>query len=199
MGPEDDGDLMLRYARGDMRAFEILYRRYRTALYRYLARQTRNTEAANDLFQEVWSKVIASRERYEPRAQFRTFLYRIARNCFIDYCRRASTRNESNSSADGWEAELPGPVIDQPDTQAEHAEMLAGYRAALSALPAEQRDVFLLYESGLSLEEIATISAVGPETAKSRLRYAVAKLRASLAPLTAALAPAGTVIQEPGT
>jgi RNA polymerase sigma-70 factor, ECF subfamily len=199
MAPEDDGELMLRYARGDMRAFETLYGRHRTALYRYLARQTRNSESANDLFQEVWSKVIASRERYEPRAQFRTFLYRIAHNCFIDYCRRSSVRNESSGAEDGWEANVPGSAQDQPDTRAEQAQTVARYRAALSALPPEQRDVFLLYESGLSLEEIATISAVGPETAKSRLRYAVAKLRASLDPLTAAPAPNATLIQEPGS
>jgi RNA polymerase sigma-70 factor (ECF subfamily) len=199
MDPNDDGELMLRYARGDMHAFEILYRRHRAGLYRYLARQTRNAESANDLFQEVWSKVIVSRERYEPRAQFQTFLYRIARNCFIDYCRRSAVRNESGGGDDDWEANLPASVQDQPDTRAEQAQLTARYRAALSALPSEQRDVFLLYESGLSLEEIATISAVGPETAKSRLRYAVTKLRSSLASLAAPFAPNAHVVQEPGT
>jgi len=189
---------MLRYARGDLRAFETLYRRHRSALYRYLARHTRHTETANDLFQEVWSKVIVSRERYEPRAQFRTFLYRIAHNCFIDYCRRSSIRNESSGTEDGWESALPGSEQDRPDTRAEQAQITARYRAALSALPAEQRDVFLLYESGLSLDEIATISAVGMETAKSRLRYAVAKLRANLAPLAEAFPASATAIQEPG-
>ena len=198
MTSDDDGELMLRYARGDLRAFETLYRRHRSALYRYLARHTRNTETANDLFQEVWSKVIVSRERYEPRAQFRTFLYRIAHNCFIDYCRRSSIRNESGGTEDGWESALPGSEQDRPDTRAEQAQITARYRAALSALPAEQRDVFLLYESGLSLDEIATISAVGMETAKSRLRYAVAKLRANLAPLAEAFPPNVTAIQEPG-
>src|ERR1700731_1643837 len=118
MTSDDDGELMLRYARGDMRAFETLYRRHRSALYRYLARHTRNAETANDLFQEVWSKVIVSRERYEPRAQFRTFLYRIAHNCFVDYCRRASVRNESSGAEDGWESALPGSEQDRPDTRA---------------------------------------------------------------------------------
>jgi RNA polymerase sigma-70 factor (ECF subfamily) len=197
MTQDDDGELMLRYARGDLRAFETLYRRHRGALYRYLTRHTRNPETANDLFQEVWSKIIASRDRYEPRAQFRTFLYRIAHNCFIDYCRRSSVRNESNGE-DGWESALPGSDQDRPDTRAEQAQMTARYRAALAALPAEQRDVFLLYESGLSLDEIAAISAVGMETAKSRLRYAVTKLRATLAPLTEAFAGNVGAIQDPG-
>jgi RNA polymerase sigma-70 factor (ECF subfamily) len=169
-------------------------------LYRYLARHTRHTETANDLFQEVWSKVIVSRERYEPRAQFRTFLYRIAHNCFIDYCRRSAVRNESSAAEDDWEGALPGPEQDRPDSRAEQAQLTARYRAALTALPAEQRDVFLLYEeSGLSLEEIATISAVGMETAKSRLRYAVAKLRATLAPASEGFRGDTTPIQEPGT
>jgi RNA polymerase sigma-70 factor (ECF subfamily) len=179
----EDGELMLRYARGDLRAFEALYGRHRGGLYRYLSRQTRNPESANDLFQEVWSKVIASRERYEPRAKFQTFLYRIAHNCFVDYCRRSTVRAEISGDAqeDDWQGSLPGPDDDRPDLRAEQAQTVARYKAALADLPAEQRDVFLLYEeSGLSLEEIAVITAVGPETAKSRLRYAVAKLRHAL-------------------
>jgi RNA polymerase sigma-70 factor (ECF subfamily) len=185
MSSDDDGQLMLRYARGDMRAFETLYERHKTALYRYLVRQARNPETANDLFQEAWSKIIIGRDRYEPRAQFRTFLFRIAHNCFIDHCRRASVRNESNGGEDGWETMLPGSEQDRPDTRAEQAQLTAQYRAALATLPVEQRDTFLLYESGLSLDEVGLVMAVSPETAKSRLRYAVSKLRTSLAPAEA--------------
>ena len=198
MATDEDGELMLRYARGDMRAFELLYARHRNPLYRYLVRHARNTDTANDLFQEVWSKVIASRERYEPRAKFRTFLYRIAHNCFIDHYRRAALRSESGGVEESWEGSVPAPDQDRPDLRAEQAQLTASYRAALAALPPEQRDVFLLYEeSGLSLEEIASISAVGAETAKSRLRYAVSKLRAALA-AREELRNA-TPIEEPGT
>lgn len=199
MATDEDGELMLRYARGDMRAFETLYGRHRTSLYRYLVRHARNTDTANDLFQEVWSKVIASRERYEPRAKFRTFLYRIAHNCFIDHYRRAAPRRESGGLDDGWEGMLAAPDQDRPDTRAEQAQLTASYRAALAALPAEQREVFLLYEeSGLSLEEIASISAVGTETAKSRLRYAVAKLRSALV-AAEGVPRSAAPIEEPGT
>ncbi len=179
MTTDDDGELMLRYVRGDMRAFEMLYRKFRGPLYRYLSRHTRDSELANDLFQEVWSKLIASRDRYEPRAKFSTFIYRIAHNCFIDHYRRASTRFEKGD--DPGELQMPAPRTDHPDERAQYAQTLESYRAALSALPAEQRDVFLLYEeSGLSLEEIGAITGVGMETAKSRLRYAVSKLRGAL-------------------
>ncbi|HEY3786662.1 MAG TPA: RNA polymerase sigma factor [Steroidobacteraceae bacterium] len=199
MATDEDGELMLRYARGDMRAFETLYARYRTSLYRYLTRHTRNPDTANDLFQEVWGKVIASRERYEPRAKFRTFLYRIARNCFIDHYRRSAARERPGTIDANAESSLPGPDQDRPDLRAEQAELTASYRAALAALPPEQRDVFLLYEeSGLSLEEIAIVSGVGPETAKSRLRYAVAKLRSALT-AREEVPRAATPIEEPGT
>ena len=208
---DEDAQLMLAYARGEMRAFETLYSRHRGALYRYLVRHVRDGEAANDLFQEVWSRVIVNRARYEPRAKFRTFLFTLAHNCFIDHCRRAAVRNESSGAEDGWESMVPGSEQDQPDTRAEQAQLTARYRAALATLPAEQRDTFLLYESGLPLDEVASVSGVGTDTAKSRLRYAVTKLRAILGPGAEAIS-AGTgadssagvgsagvgVIQEPG-
>jgi RNA polymerase sigma-70 factor (ECF subfamily) len=118
-------------------------------------------------------------------------LYRIAHNCFVDYCRRSTVRAEvSGDAQDDWQGSLPAPEDERPDSRAELAQTVARYKIALADLPAEQRDVFLLYEeSGLSLEEIAVITAVGPETAKSRLRYAVTKLRHALgtaAPLSTA-------------
>ena len=199
----DDGELMLRYASGDMRAFEALYGRHRSALYRYLARHTRDPEVANDIFQEVWSRVISSRSRYEPRAKFSTFLYRIAHNCFIDHCRRAAARQDratvSNEDFD-LEKALPAPMADRPDARAEHAQTLTRYRSALAALPPEQRDTFLLYEeSGLSLEEIGSITGVSMETAKSRLRYALNKLRSALGTLGGSSASATRALEEPGT
>jgi len=199
----DDGELMLRYAGGDLRAFEILYQRHRSPLYRYLTRHTRDTEIANDLFQEVWSKIIASRSRYEPRAKFSTFLYRIAHNCFIDHCRRSSARlDRAKVSTEDFdlEAVLPAPAADLPDARAEHAQTLARYRAALDALPAEQRDTFLLYEeSGLTLNEIGTISGVSMETAKSRLRYALTKLRNAMGSVRESAPTRAAALEEPGT
>jgi RNA polymerase sigma-70 factor (ECF subfamily) len=180
---DEDAQLMLAYARGDMRAFETMYARHRGALYRYLVRQARDTEIAHDLFQEVWSRVIVNRARYEPRAKFRTFLFTLAHNCFIDHCRRTKARPNSMGVDDADAADLL--CTDEsaaPDSALERAERSREYRAALATLPQEQRDVYLLHEeSELSLEEIARITGVGPETAKSRLRYAVGKLKAALA------------------
>ncbi|MEO8062697.1 MAG: RNA polymerase sigma factor [Pseudomonadota bacterium] len=183
MSDDEDAQLMLAYARGEMRAFETLYSRHRGALYRYLVRQSRDGEVANDLFQEVWSRVIVNRARYEPRAKFRTFLFTLAHNCFIDHCRRSKSRPSGMGIDDADAADLLPADADQlPDVRLARDEATQRYRAALATLPAEQRDVYLLHEeSDLSLEEIARVTGVGAETAKSRLRYAVGKLKAALA------------------
>ena len=180
----DDAQLMLDYAGGNARAFELLYARHRAALYRYLMRHARDPELANDLFQEVWGRVITSRSRYEPRAKFQTFLFTLAHNCFIDHCRRSAVRPRGTSIDDTDTADtLAAPDHSRPDVELERADNSARYRAALAALPAEQRDVFLLHEeSALSVEEIAKVVGVGAETAKSRLRYAVNKLKRALTP-----------------
>jgi RNA polymerase sigma-70 factor (ECF subfamily) len=179
---DEDAQLMLAYGRGEMRAFETLYARHRAALYRYLVRQARDTEIANDLFQEVWSRVIIIRARYEPRAKFRTFLFTLAHNCFIDHCRRSKSRPAGLVLEDADAADLlPADDARRPDAELERADTSRRYRAALATLPPEQRDVYLLHEeSDLSLEEIANVTGVGTETAKSRLRYAVGKLKAAL-------------------
>ena len=180
---DDDAHLMLAYARGEMRAFETLYSRHRAALYRYLVRQSRDNETANDLFQEVWSRVIVNRARYEPRAKFRTFLFTLAHNCFIDHCRRMKSRPAGMVIEDADAADLlPSDPEALPEAAIERNEASRRYRAALAQLPQEQRDVYLLHEeSDLSLEEIARVTGVGAETAKSRLRYAVGKLKAAMA------------------
>lgn len=179
---ETDAALMLRYRDGDARAFEVLYERHKGALYRYLLRMCRHQETANDLFQEVWSKVIASRERYEARAQFNTFLFRIAHNCAVDHFRRVGRQHvERTDDVTELEDQLAGSESERPEAQLSEWQVRDSFRQALLQLPTEQRDVFVLYEeSGLSLEEIGNITGVAMETAKSRLRYALNKLRAAL-------------------
>ena len=178
----DDATLMLRYRDGDARAFELLYERHKGPLYRYLQRMCGRREVADDLFQEVWSKVIASRSRYEVRAQFNTFLFRIAHNCAVDYFRRSGRPHErAAQDVDEIAEEIGAAEHERPDAALSEAQVRSDFRRALAELPPEQRDVFVLYEeSGLTLEEIGRITGVAMETAKSRLRYAVGKLRTAL-------------------
>lgn len=191
----DDATLMERYRKGDVAAFELLYVRHKAPLYRYLRHQCRPRDAAADVFQEVWSRVIASRGRYEVRAAFKTFLYRIAQHCVIDHHRlRARKRTDRMDSVDTYSEVLPAADHEQPEAQVSHAQLDRAFKQALEELPDEQRTVFLLCEEGgLSLKEIAEVTGANAETVKSRLRYALGKLRHALAEKfeVAATAPGG--------
>ena len=173
----EDSALMLRYKDGDVAAFETLYRRHNDALYRYLLRLSRHPDTADDVFQEVWGKIIKARDSYRPTAKFTTFLYRVAHNCFIDYLRR-NKRHTHTLAAEPDQQPDPGEA---PDLATERSLARRRLQAALLDLPEEQRDVFLLHEeAGLSLDQIAAVTDTNRETVKSRLRYAVNKLRAAI-------------------
>ena len=123
-------------------------------------------------------KIIRARSGYRPTARFSTYLFRVAQNCFIDYLRR----NRRHTHAGDVDPDQTPTETRSPDEQAERALARRRLEAGLAALPDEQRDAFLLYEeAGLSVDDIARVTNVNRETAKSRLRYAVRKLRAAIA------------------
>jgi RNA polymerase sigma-70 factor (ECF subfamily) len=174
---QEDSALMLRYRDGDVAAFELLYKRHNDALYRYLMRLCRHRDTAEDVFQDVWGKIIKARDTYRPTAKFTTFLYRVAHNCFIDHIRR----NKRHTQTVDIEPDNQPDPGDLPEMRTERSLARRRLQAALQELPDEQRDVFLLREeAGLSLEQIAAVTGSNRETTKSRLRYAVNKLRAAI-------------------
>lgn len=174
-----DERLMLDWVAGDAAAFEQLYGRHRTRLYRYLLRQLRDAALADEFFQDVWQKVIAARAGWTPDAPFGTWLYRIAHNRLGDHWRAAKYRPPAPEDADERAARIPDP--DTPERQLSEFEQRRRLQLALDALPPEQREVVVMrLEQELTLEEIGEITGVGRETVKSRLRYAMDKLRAGL-------------------
>jgi RNA polymerase sigma factor (sigma-70 family) len=180
--PGSDEELMLRYAKGDLDAFQQLYEHHRGGLYRYFLRQS-NASVAEELFQDVWARVIQSRKRYRPKAAFKTWLYTLAHNRLIDHWRRDGARPVEQALLDDDGAERmtadtnPGPerLIDLRDCLDQLLQLVSG-------LPDVQRQTFLLrHEAGMSLKEIAEATSTQAETAKSRLRYAMGRLRSAIA------------------
>ena len=170
---------MLAYRDGHVGAFDQLYRRHKGGLYRYLLRLCRDSATAEELFQDVWTNLIRARASYTVSARFATYLYRLAHNRLIDHYRRdkpaALVSFDDEQSAF---AELPAARESEPHAAYEVKEQAARLLALLSELPAAQCEAFVLqHEAGMSVEEIAAVTGVGRETAKSRLRYAMAKLR----------------------
>lgn len=179
-----DEELLAAYAAGDARAFGELYERHERPVYRYFLRQGASPALADDLLQDTWMAVIRNAERFEPRARFTTWLYTVARSKMIDHWRSrddAVSLDEAANDPDDPPLELPGSEADRPDVRALSRAQAQAFVAAVEALPAVQREAFLLQtEGGLSLEEIAAITKVGHETVKSRLRYAMTKLRSAM-------------------
>jgi RNA polymerase sigma factor (sigma-70 family) len=174
-----DEALMGAWVAGDVMAFEQLYSRHRGRLYRFLLRQLRDQATADELFQDVWQRVIAARAGWRPEAAFSTWLFRIAHNRLADHWRASSYRPPAPADADERAARIPD--ADTPERRLSEFEQRRLLQLALDALPAEQREVLLLrLEQELTLEEIGAITGVGRETVKSRLRYAMDKLRARL-------------------
>jgi RNA polymerase sigma-70 factor (ECF subfamily) len=182
--PRTDEGLMLAYQAGEVAAFEALYPRYRSRLYRYLVHQCGDARLADELYQDIWLRVVNARADYAPLAKFSTWLFRIAHHRLIDHYRHHA-RDKMLLWEDAGEENaienFPAPAELTPSAQLERLQLRQRIGAALAGLPEPQREVFLLAEAGgMSLEEIASATGTGRETVKSRLRYALSKLRHSL-------------------
>ena len=170
---------MIRFGNGESDAFEVVYRRHRARLHRFIKRMSPGE--ADEIFQDVWLAVIAGRERYVPSARFITYLFTIAHRRAADRWRhKARTEDVTVTFVDEDFESIDADQTD-PLGVALNAELGRALEAAITKLPAAQREAFLMQaEGGLSLEEIAQASAAGRETVKSRLRYAYKRLRRAL-------------------
>jgi RNA polymerase sigma-70 factor (ECF subfamily) len=176
-----DESLLARYRAGDGPAFEILYARHRQGLYRFLLGLSGKSELAEEVYQDTWLSLIRSTSQLQGRANFRTWLYQIARNRLIDHWRKHGIHNPLHDSYDEQIHALSDDAAD-PEQLLSLSRDNQRLEAALQNLPADQREVFLLRAHGdLDLPQIATLTETPLETVKSRLRYAQQKLRRLLA------------------
>ncbi|EJL79791.1 RNA polymerase sigma factor, sigma-70 family [Polaromonas sp. CF318] len=182
---DSDESLMLRYAAGDIAAFDALYARHELGVWRYVFRSVRVQAVADDLLQDVWFAVARSAPTYTVSARFKTWLFTMAHNRLVDHFRSARHHVSIDASDDedspGIGDTLAADSGFGPLRRLESSEQAAALIAAVERLPREQREAFLLQaEAGLSVDEIATATGVNFETAKSRLRYARNSLRQQL-------------------
>ena len=178
--------LLSAYREGDAKAFEALLERYRGPLFNVVVRSVRDRGRAEEIYQDVWLKVIERCEDFRGDAKFSTWLYRIARNLCIDHQRKMKFRGHASfdepprgqSGTIGERVANPGPT-----TEALAAGRLMQDRIAdaVQALPDEQREVFLLrHLQGLAFQEISDVVGVPANTVKSRMRYALERLQRAL-------------------
>jgi RNA polymerase sigma-70 factor (ECF subfamily) len=185
MSTEADSDeaLMLRYADGDMAAFQALYQRHRGGLYRYFLRQS-DAGTGEELFQDVWARVIQARKRYRQTARFSTWLYTLAHNRLVDHWRQTGRRPLFENDMDACEqVNGAGTSPSDPLRLADLRDCIEQLLVLVGSLPDIQRQAFLLkHEAGLTLAQIAEAMQARTETTKSRLRYAMNHLRSAMPP-----------------
>ena len=182
MSERSDADLMLSFQRErNYAAFEELFGRHKDALFRYLLRLAGHRPTAEDASQQTWLKVIdvARAGGYEerPAVAFRTWIFTLARNHFIDHYKRSFAETRSVPLPDDDDSPGSGP----PDL-IETAETNRELRRAMLTLPFEQRDVLSLWAAGVEIDHIAAMTGAPRETVLSRKKYAISKLRSAIAP-----------------
>jgi RNA polymerase sigma-70 factor (ECF subfamily) len=186
--PIPDEQLVLQFAKGDAKAFEVLLRRYERPLYYFIYRMVGSPTTAEDLVQEAFLRVVHHAAEFEGRAKFSTWLYTIARNLCHDHGRRQKFRRHvSLDEPIGHDKDSASRVEFVPsresspheDLEAKHT--MESLEKILETLSEEQREVFWMREkAGLQFKEIAVIVGAPENTVKTRMRHALEKLQKAL-------------------
>lgn len=175
----------------DERTFAALLERHRTPLIHFFRRLTPDGAKAEDWAQEVLFRVYQARDRYEPAAPFATYLYRVARNFWIDCYRRDGRRprelslegsgmRDENALASRMRERIADPAP-SPSETVRKREVTDAVRHAVESLPPQQRMVFELAEDrGLKYGDIARTLGIPVGTVKSRMHAAMNRLREQL-------------------
>ena len=181
---DTDESLMLRFAAGNLQAFNLLYDRHEMGVWRYVFRSVRVQAVADDLLQDVWFALARQAPHYQPTAKFKTWLFTMAHNRLVDYFRTAKRHIslDSDDDADSESVALVQTLAANsgfgPLRRLESKEQAQALLDAIEQLPFAQREAFMLQaEAGMDVQDIATTTGVSFETAKSRLRYARSRLR----------------------
>ena len=206
---QTDAELMIAFQQGDARAFEYLVGRHQRGIYNFVLRSVRERGRAEELLQEVFLRVVRSKNRYQRTAKFTTWVYSIARNLCVDESRRARFRDHQSLDAErrGKDGDGGGPMVARlpdkgvpTDMAAEAPKLRRRLEDAIDTLPDDQREVFVMRQvSGMSFREIGEALGVPENTIKSRMRYALEKLREQLDDLVAEgpLRQGGSVADKP--
>lgn len=187
---KNDNELYEQFLKGNREAINLLIRRNSAKLYGYIFRMTGNVEIARELVQEVFLRFVRAKPKFESGTKVTTYLFMVARNIAIDHIRKVKIRKHisfsttSGRNENGTRRQLQEKISDcsaNPENSASEGEVREKIMSAVSTLPQEQREVFVLrFLEELEIAEISRITGSNENTVKSRIRYALAKLREEL-------------------
>lgn len=171
--------------KGDQHAFRVLVERHSHAVFRLAFRMTGNEQDAEDLVQETFLRAFKQLHRFDGRATFGTWLYRICANCSLDLIRAKRSRREhqpleSEDESQHWLDRVAAPEP-SPERLARSTQITAHLEPALKRLSEMERAAFVLrHYEGCDIEEIARTLGVHSNAAKHSVFRAVQKLRRAL-------------------
>ena len=169
-------ELMLRVQKGDLAAFEDLYKRLHLQLYHFISRFVKEKPLSEDILQETFLRVLKERERYKKTARFTTYLFTIARNLCLDALKTGNKTHVLSSQEDPLEG--AADISNEPSKIMESKEMNKIVRNEIQALPRSQREVLILNKySGLTHAEIAQIVDSTPAAVKQKIYRAMDSLK----------------------
>lgn len=177
-----DEQLVSLYTEGNNDAFDVLLNRYESKVFTYVSYFVRNREVAEDLFQDIFMRVVSTlrSDRYTEQQKFSSWLMRISHNIVIDYFRHQ--KNEKNISNDETEVDLFNDIRlsdeNNVETQIIRQQNLNGLQDIIKMLPQNQQEIIdLRYFQEKSFKEIAALLNCSINTALGRTRYALINLR----------------------
>ncbi len=163
------------------KAFELLYQRHKGPLFRFMKKSINNEQDCNELFQELWFRVINHKHQFDSKQKFTTWLYTIARRLLIDQFRKMGRQAETEQYHESSEHELSVLNIKQPENEFEAKLMARELNHAINLLPFNQKQIFVMkHESNLTIKEIASIVSQPTERTKSQYRYAAQKVKLAM-------------------
>jgi RNA polymerase sigma factor (sigma-70 family) len=167
--------IVRRLRHGDHDAFDAVYDEFNVRLYSFLARLSRSRDVADDLLEETWLRLVANAERLRPDTRLGAWLFTVARNLHVSYCRsRAIDESRECGPLGLWPS---SPRAPSPFEEAAASELERRVERAVAALPARYRETLLLVAvEGFLPTEAAAICQVSPENLRQRLSRARAML-----------------------
>ena len=187
--PLEDRALVARILSGETDLYGDLVGRYEKRIVNYVYRVTRRWEEAHDLAQEIFTKVYLALDRYDPKYQFSTWIFRIAQNAAIDALRKKSISEVSltraaDEESDGKEWQFADPDV-SPYRDLKNKQLASAIEGAVEELPRDYRELIQLrHYAELSYEEIATLTNLPLGTVKNKLFRARNLLKDQLAHFT---------------
>ncbi len=169
---KSDEALMNELIKGNKAAFDEIYDRYAPLLFRYFMRMLwRDKEKAEDFVHDLFAKIIRKPDYFDPERSFKTWIYSVANNMCKNEYKKQEIRQGTNISLEGFYAVGDGHTNVFNDVHDRFFK--EAFLKGLDALEQKHREVFVLrHLDGLSIKEIAEVTAVNEGTVKSRLFYA---------------------------